>query len=87
MPGGGAVFDLPQVTIENGELTFQYPQGKPQTNPAGMESHHEGRAPQGTAHPGTQWSEIIFVERRARAGLAGDSAEEKARQAYRPVQW
>jgi hypothetical protein len=29
--GGGAVFDLPQVTIENGELGFQYPQGKPQT--------------------------------------------------------
>jgi len=26
--GGGAVFDLPQVTIENGELIFQYPQGK-----------------------------------------------------------
>jgi len=27
--GGGAVFDLPQVTIERGELKFQYPQGKP----------------------------------------------------------
>jgi hypothetical protein len=27
--GGGAVFDLPQVAIENGEITFQYPQGKP----------------------------------------------------------
>ena len=27
--GGGAVFDLPEVAIENGELTFQYPQGKP----------------------------------------------------------
>jgi len=26
--GGGAVFDLPQVTIQNGELTFQYPQGE-----------------------------------------------------------
>ena len=24
-PGGGAVFDLPRVTIENGELKFQYP--------------------------------------------------------------
>ena len=32
-PGGGAVFDLPQVSIEHGELKFQYPQwktGKPQ---------------------------------------------------------
>jgi hypothetical protein len=28
--GGGAVFDLPQVMIANGELGFQYPQGKPQ---------------------------------------------------------
>ena len=27
--GGGAVFDLPQVAIENGELKFQYPQGNP----------------------------------------------------------
>jgi hypothetical protein len=27
--GGGAVFDLPQVMIANGELGFQYPQGKP----------------------------------------------------------
>ena len=27
--GGGAVFDLPQVAIENGELTFQYQQGNP----------------------------------------------------------
>jgi hypothetical protein len=27
--GGGAVFDLPQVTIERGELKFQYPQGEP----------------------------------------------------------
>jgi hypothetical protein len=27
--GGGGVFDLPQVTIERGELTFQYPQGRP----------------------------------------------------------
>jgi hypothetical protein len=27
--GGGAVFDLPQVMIEKGELGFQYPQGKP----------------------------------------------------------
>lgn len=27
-PGGGAVFDLPQVTIEGGELKFQYPRGK-----------------------------------------------------------
>ncbi len=30
-PGGGAVFDLPQVSIESGELKFQYPQGKPET--------------------------------------------------------
>lgn len=28
-PGGGAVFDLPQVAIENGELKFQYPDGRP----------------------------------------------------------
>jgi len=28
-PGGGAVFDLPQVGIENGELKFQYPRGNP----------------------------------------------------------
>jgi hypothetical protein len=28
-PGGGAVFDLPQVGIENGELKFQYPGGNP----------------------------------------------------------
>ncbi|HMD87162.1 MAG TPA: DUF1080 domain-containing protein [Terriglobia bacterium] len=27
-PGGGAVFDLPQVSIENGALSFQYPEGK-----------------------------------------------------------
>jgi hypothetical protein len=27
--GSGAVFDLPQVTIENGKLTFQYPGGRP----------------------------------------------------------
>jgi hypothetical protein len=27
-PGGGAVFDLPQVAIEKGELSFQYPDGK-----------------------------------------------------------
>ncbi len=27
--GGGAVFDLPQVAIENGELSFGYPRGKP----------------------------------------------------------
>jgi 3-keto-disaccharide hydrolase len=29
--GGGAVFDLPQVTITGGELKFQYPQGKQET--------------------------------------------------------
>ena len=28
-PGGGAVFDLPQVNIDHGELTFQYPRGNP----------------------------------------------------------
>src|ERR1035437_5291756 len=27
--GQGAVFDLPQVTIEKGKLTFQYPEGHP----------------------------------------------------------
>ena len=27
--GGGAVFDLPQVMIANGEVGFQYPQGRP----------------------------------------------------------
>ena len=27
--GGGAVFDLPEVAIENGELRFEYPQGRP----------------------------------------------------------
>src|SRR5271157_360887 len=29
--GGGAVFDLPQVGTENGELKFQYPRGNPPT--------------------------------------------------------
>jgi hypothetical protein len=29
--GGGAVFDLPQVAIEKGELNFQYPEGRQQT--------------------------------------------------------
>ncbi len=29
--GGGAVFDLPQVAIERGELKFQYPRGEPPT--------------------------------------------------------
>ena len=28
-PGGGSQFDLPQVAIANGELTFQYPGGNP----------------------------------------------------------
>jgi len=28
-PGGGAVFDLPEVAIEKDELTFQYPRGNP----------------------------------------------------------
>jgi hypothetical protein len=28
-PGGGAVFDLPEVAIEGGELRFQYPRGNP----------------------------------------------------------
>jgi hypothetical protein len=27
--GGGAVFDLPVVAIERGQLTFQYPRGNP----------------------------------------------------------
>ena len=37
--GGGAVFDLPQVTIESGELKFQYPRwksGAPQVWQAGL---------------------------------------------------
>ena len=38
--GGGAVFDLPQVAIERGELKFQYPQGNLHRNPASMASHH-----------------------------------------------
>lgn len=29
-PGGGAVFNLPVVKIENGKLTFQYPEGNPE---------------------------------------------------------
>ena len=32
--GGGAVFDLPQVAIENGELSFQYPHGNRRTKPS-----------------------------------------------------
>ena len=27
--GGGSVFDLPQVSIDNGNLTFKYPDGRP----------------------------------------------------------
>jgi hypothetical protein len=50
-PGGGAVFDLPQVAIENGELTFQYPDGRPpkQTQQVWKATVKSGRL-QGTAH-------------------------------------
>ncbi len=33
--GGGAVFNLPVVAIEHGELKFQYPQGKKKTRRCG----------------------------------------------------
>ena len=32
--GGGAVFDLPQVAIESGELKFQYPRRKTTKKPS-----------------------------------------------------
>lgn len=41
--GGGAVFDLPQVAIENGELTFEYPQGKSQTQQVWKGTAKNGR--------------------------------------------
>ena len=74
--GGGAVFNLPQVTIERGELKFNYPQGKPETQ----------QVWQATLNGAPQWGDT-FVERRARAGVACDSAAEKARKARRPLQW
>jgi len=42
-PGGGAVFDLPQVAIEGGELKFQYPRwksGTPQVWQAALKGEH-----------------------------------------------
>ena len=41
--GGGAVFDLPQVAIEKGELTFQYPQGREKTPQVWKGSIKNGR--------------------------------------------
>jgi len=49
--GGGAVFDLPQVTIEGGELKFQYPQGKPpKETPQVWQATVKGARLVGTAH-------------------------------------
>ena len=50
-PGGGAVFDLPQVSIEKGELTFQYPSGK---TPAIWKGTLKTGRLQGTASMGGQ---------------------------------
>lgn len=47
-PGGGAVFDLPQVSIQNGELKFQYPQWKSQTPQVWKATIKNGRL-EGTA--------------------------------------
>jgi len=47
--GGGAVFDLPQVAIEGGELKFQY--GKPD-NPQVWQGTAKGAGLTGTAHLG-----------------------------------
>ena len=83
--GGGAVFDLPQVAIENGELKFQYPQGKPPKETQQIwKATVKSAGLVGTALVNGQ---TLSVDRRARAGLACDSAREKARQAYRPLQW
>jgi hypothetical protein len=69
--GGGAVFDLPQVSIENGELKFQYPQGRPpsQTTVVYRATVKNGRL-DGTANfvketrswtgvPGPKWPEAL----------------------------
>ena len=47
--GGGAVFDLPQVAIEGGELKFQYPQWKSKT-PQTWQGALQGARLVGTAH-------------------------------------
>ena len=47
--GGGAVFDLPQVTIEGSELKFQYPQWKSGT-PQVWQGTVKGARLVGTAH-------------------------------------
>ena len=47
-PGGGAVFDLPKVAIENGELSFEYPEGRQQT-PQVWKGTAKGAGLQGTA--------------------------------------
>ncbi|MGO8793116.1 MAG: DUF1080 domain-containing protein [Terriglobia bacterium] len=47
-PGGGAVFDLPKVAIENGQLSFEYPEGRKQT-PQVWKGTVKGTGLQGTA--------------------------------------
>jgi len=53
--GGGAVFDLPQVSIENGKLRLQYPQGNPphETQQA-WEGNVKNAGLVGTAHTNGQ---------------------------------
>lgn len=46
--GAGAVFDLPQVAVQNGELTFQYVDGRPQTQRVWKGTEQRGHL-QGTA--------------------------------------
>jgi hypothetical protein len=46
--GGGAVFDLPRVSVANGELSFDYPEGKQQSPEVWKASAKSGRL-QGTA--------------------------------------
>ena len=50
-PGGGAQFDLPQVSIEKSALTFQYPAGK---TPAVWKGTMQAGRLQGTATMGSQ---------------------------------
>jgi len=47
--GGGAVFDLPVVSVEQGELKFQYPQWKTKT-PQVWQGAMKGARLVGTAH-------------------------------------
>jgi len=62
-PGGGAVFDLPQLAIENGQLTFQYPEDKtPAVWKASLKNAHlvgtaliEGRTLSWSAERGPVW--------------------------------